>query len=802
MFTAISVITLAVGIGANSAIFSVINGVLLKPLPYPDGDGLIALRHKAPGLNFDDAESAPFLYFTYREQGRSFTDVGLWQNDTGSVTGLAEPEQAPCIDMTAGVLPLLGIQPALGRWFSEQDDQPGSPKTMVLMYGWWQSRFGGDRNVIGRSVLVDGIPRQIIGVMPEKFQFIDANPSFLLPLQFDRSKTYLGNFSYDGVARLKPGVTLRQASADAERLIAIAIQSFPPFPGFTAKMFEGVRLGPNFKPFKEYLVGDISKTLWVLMGTLLMVLLIACANVANLSLVRADGRQQELAIRAALGAGWQRIAVELILESVVLALLGGALGLALAEGAVKALVAMAPAHLPRLSEISIDPTVILFTLAISIIAGILFGLVPVVKYAGPRIAGALRAGGRSLSQSKERHRARSVLVVVQMALALVLLIGSGLMIRTFQALRHVDPGFTSPQDVLTMRISIPETQVKDPETVVHIEQSILDKMAAIPGVTSAAMSSRVPMDGGGWHDAVYARDKDYNGRLPAIRAFKFISPGLLATMGHKLLAGRDFTWTDVYERKPVAMVSENMAREFWGSPQAAIGKQIREGNKSPWREVVAVVGDEREDGIEQKAPGIAYWPPLMNQFSSDEVSVRRTMTYVVRSKRAGSQSLLSEIRQAVWSVNPNLPLASVRTMQEYYDRSLARTSFTLVMLAIAGAMAMLIGIVGIYGVISYSVSQRTREIGIRMALGARRPELTTMFIRYGLTLAAVGAACGLTVAFLTTRILGSMLYGVSPIDPLTYAMVSAVLVGSAVVASYIPALRASTVDPVQALKSE
>jgi putative ABC transport system permease protein len=798
-FTAVAVLTIALGIGANSAIFSLINGILLKPLAYQDPDELIDLNHTAPGVNFPDTHPAPFLYFTYREQGRSFQSVGLYRWDSRSVTGLTEPEEAQSLNVTAEVLPLLGVQPVLGRWFSENDDKPGSPLTMVLMYGWWQARFGGDRSVLGRQIIVNGTPYEVIGVMPASFRFLDREAAFLLPLQFDRNKAFLGQFDYPGIARLKPGVTIEQASADVARMIPIALRNFPPPAGLTLKVFEEVRLGPKLRYLKQKVIGDIGKTLWVLMGTLGIVLLIACANVANLLLVRADGRQQELAIRAALGANWRHIARQLLMESVGLGLLGGALGLGLAYGAVRGLIAIAPAHLPRLNEISIDPAVILLTLGTALVTGVLFGMIPVIKYAGPRVANALGSGGRS-SQSRERHRVRRVLVVAQVALALMLLVGSGLMIRTFQALRRVDPGF-DPRDVLTLRIAIPASLLKDPSSVVQLQQSILEKMRTAPGVTSVGLSSVIPTETGG-SDLVYARDKSYSQSPPPLRRLKFVSPELLATMGNRLIAGRDFTWTDTYERRPVAMVSENLARELWQDPQLAIGRQIREDLKGPWRDVIGVVNDEREDGVQEKAPAIAYYPLLMNDFEGNTVAVRRTVYFAVRSKRAGSQSLLTDLQQAVWSMNPNLPLARVRTLQEIYDKSLARTSFTLVMLASASAMALLIGLVGIYGVISYSVSQRTREIGIRMALGAERGDTIRLVLGEGMLVILIGLAIGLAGSLALTRFLSSLLFGVTPTDPLTFAGVALLLAVIALAACYVPARRAMRVDPLLALRYE
>ncbi len=802
-FTLITALTLALGIGANSAIFSVVEGILLKPLPYPHAERLVAINHTAPGINFKEAGSAPFLYFTYRDQGRVFERAGLWGTNGFTVTGLAEPERILAVAVTADVLPTLGISPSIGRWFSTGDDAPGAAETAILMNGYWKTRFGGDTSVIGRRIMVDGKAREIIGVMPESFRFLTETPSLILPLQLDPAKTHLGNFSYREIGRLKPGATIAEASADLARMIPIALDKFPPFPGFDKNMFAAARLAPRLKPLKDDVIGDIGKTLWVLMGTIGLVLLIACANVANLLLVRAEGREQELAIRAALGAGWMQIARELLSESIALGLLGGALGLVLASAALQLLVSMAPANLPRLQEISIDPVVLLFTLGVSLLAGLLFGVIPVVKYAGPRLAASIRAGGRSLSASRERRRARNVLAVVQVALALVLLIGSGLMIRTFQALRRVDPGFIRPAEVQTMGISVPESQAPDGQAAMRMQQNILDRIAAIPGVTSAGMTNVIPMTNQGWRDGVWAEDHpESEKQVPVLRRYKFVSPGFLHAMGTPLITGREFTWTETLERRPVAMVSENLARELWGDPSKAIGKRIHEGPTSPWREVIGVVGDEPEDGVDRVAPQTAYWPLLMNDFEGNKDSATRTVAFAIRSPRTGSRGFIEEIQRAVWSVNPNLPLARVRTLQEIYDKSLARTSFTLVMLAIAGGMALLIGLVGIYGVISYSVSQRRREIGIRLALGAPSEGLLRMFVGHALALAVIGVASGVIAALALTRLLSSLLFNVSAVDPFTYAVVSAGLLIAASLASYLPARRATRVDPVEALRAE
>ncbi len=803
MFTALTVVTLALGIGANSAIFSVIEGVLLKPLPYRQPDQLVTTNHVAPGVNIPELGTAAFLYLTYRDEKRAFQDVAMWQMDTVSVTGLAEPEEVPSLNVTESLLPILGVPAAFGRVFTPKDDSPGAPNTVVLTYQYWQARFGGSSSAIGQTLHLDGNAYEIIGVLPASFQFLDRKPSVLLPLRIDRSKVLLGQFNFQGLGRLNPGGTIEQARADATRMIALSLTRYPPPPGFSLKMFHEARLGPLVQPLKENLTGNISTVLWVLMGTVGLVLLIACANVANLLLVRVEGRQHEMAIRAALGANRGQLARELLLESVILGLLGGVLGLAFAYGALRMLLYVAPAQLPRLESIGIDPTVLIFTLAISLLAGLLFGTIPIVKFTGAQINTALRSEGRAVSASKERHRARSTLVIVQVALTLVLLISAGLMIRTFQALRHVQPGFTEPEHLLTLRISLPDVTVKEADAVVRMHKAIADKIATIAGVYSVSLAGEVPMSGSGWHDPIYAEDHVYaEGTLPPIRLFKFATPGLYQTMGNKLVAGRDFTWAEIYDARPVVMVSENLARELWHDPANALGKRIRESSKNAWREVIGVVGDERFDGVDQKPPAAVIHPIRMEGFEGGEHFVKRTLSYIIRSNRAGSQGLMKEVSQAVWSINPNLPLADVRTMREIYDKSLARTSFTLVMLAIAGGMALLLGIAGLYGVIAYSVSQRTREIGIRVALGAQKSEVTRMFVRHGALLAAVGIVLGLSAAFAVTRVMSTILFEISPLDPFTYIAVSSGLAAAAILASYVPALRATSVDPIKALRAD
>jgi len=810
VFTAIALLTIAIGIGANTAVFSVVNSILLKPLPYPKSEQLVALRQVAPGAaglaNFEDGLLlSGSMYFTYAEHNRSFQSLGVWSSGSANVTGLAEPEQVRTVEISDGVLQALAVPPTAGRWLSRADQVPRGRETVMLSYGYWQRRFGGDRSAIGRNITVDSRPREIVGIMPQGFRLVNAEFDLMVPLALDRGKLILAGFGYNGIARLKPGVAIAQANADMLRMVSVWMDSWSNGPGTNPRIYETWKITPAIRPLKQEVVGNVSDVLWVVMGTIGLVMLIACANVTNLLLVRAESRQQELAVRAALGAGRGRIVRELLVESTLIGLVGGVLGLAFAHEGLRLLVAIGPANLPRLSEISTDARTLGFTLAVSLLSGLVFGLIPALKYAGPRISLALRSAGRTSSMSRERHRTRNLLVVAQVALALVLMVSAGLMIRTFQALRTVDPGFTQAEHLQTMRISIPEALIAKPEQVIRIQNNILEKVAAIPGVASAGFGSAMPMEGyDSMWDNIFAEGKTYPANeIPPLRFFKFVSPNFFHTSGTRIIAGREITWTEVYGLRPVVMLSDNLARALWGTPAAAIGKRIREFEGTPWYEVIGVVQDVRENGIQAKTPEIVYWPSIgPNIFGPSPLEAMRTVTFVVRSDRAGTASFLNQVRQAVWSVNSNLPVASVRTMQEVYSHSLARTSFTLVMLGIAGAMAMVLGVIGIYGVISYAVSQRRREIGIRLALGAQQAELRRMFVRSGLALAGIGVAIGLGTAAGLMQLMKSLLFGISPLDPMTYASVPVVLVAAAVLASYLPARRASAVDPVEALKAD
>jgi len=805
-FTAVALLTIAIGIAANTAVFSVVNSVLLKPLNYPKAEELVALHQVAPGAEgLADFESGLLLsasmYFTYAEHNQTFQSVGVWNTGTANVTGLAEPEQVRTVAVSDGVFQTLGVQPALGRWFSQVDQVTNGPKTVMLSYGYWQRRFGGDRTVIGRNVMVDSQPREIVGVMPAGFRFVDMDFDLAVPFAFNRGKLILAGFGLNGVARLKPGATIAEANADISRMLPIWMDSWSNGPGSNPHFYETWKITPMIRPLKQEVIGNVGELLWVVMGTLGVVMLIACANVTNLLLVRVEARQQELAVRSALGAGWTRIVRGLLIESVMLGLIGGLAGVCLSYAGVRLLVAVGPSNLPRMNEIAMDARVLGFTLALSVLSGLLFGLIPALKYAKPRTNSALLNTGRTLSASRERHRARNVLIVGQVAMALVLLVSAGLMMRTFAALRKVDPGFAEPQHLQAIRISIPDLLIAEPERVARTENAILDKLAAIPGVKSVGFVSEMPMEdfGSAW-DEIFAKDQVYTDeKIAPLRLYKNISPGLLQTAGTRLVAGRDMTWNEVYALRPVVMVSENLAREIWGSPSAAIGKYIREYSGMPWHEVIGVIQDVREKGLQEKAPEIVYWP-LLVQYRFDPVV--RTATFVIRTERAGTERFLNEARAAVWSVNSNLPLASVRTMQDVYDKSIARISFTLVMLGIAGAMALALGIVGIYGVMSYTVSQRKREIGIRLALGAEGGDVLQMVLSQGAKLTLLGVAIGIAAAFGLTRLMADLLFGVAAHDPLTFGAVAVLLLLIALLACYIPARRATLVNPMVAIRYE
>jgi putative ABC transport system permease protein len=781
-FTVVAVLTLAMGIGATTAIFSVVYGVVLKPLPFAEPERLVGLYHRGGGVNLALMNQGPATYFTYCDNQRAFEAIGAWESNEVSITGRGQPERIEALSVTEATLPLLRVQPALGRLFRGEDDAPGSPLRVILTHGYWQRRFGGASDVLGGRLNVDGEAADIIGVLPSSFRFLHTHPDVLVPMRLERVDFVM--FDFQAVARLKPGVTLAQANADIARMIPLLKEGH-----------DRLRLQPNVRPLADDVTGDIGRVLWMLLAAVGLVLLIACVNVANLFLVRAEGRQQELALRAALGASRGRIARELLSETILLAVAAGALGLVLTEVAIALLQWLAPERLPRVDEIGIDPAVLLFSLTISLLTGVLFGLIPVFRCGVPT-ALALKEGALSASEAPGRLRTRSALVVTEVALAVVLLVVSGLMIRTFVAMRQVHPGFIRPEEVQTFQIAIPEDASRDDQRFARTHEQIAQRLAHVPGVTSVGLSSSITMDGEDNANPLFVEHVAIrDGELPPFRRFKSVGPGYFETMGNPVVAGRPITWTDIYQVRPVVVVSEILAREYWKTPSNAVGKRVR-GFGPTWYDIVGVVGPERDDGLNQPATAIVYWP-LLNR-----VYQRNSMSYAVRSSRVGSPGFLTELRQAVWSVNPDLPLAGVQTLDEIRSRSMAQTSFAMVMLAIAGSVALLLGGVGIYGVIAYVAARRTREIGIRLALGAQAADVRRMVLGQGMRLASVGIVIGLLGAVGITRVVRALLYETSPTDPLTFAAVIPVLMAAALLACWVPARRAMRADPIVALRCE
>ena len=809
-FTFTAVLTLAVGIGATTAIFSVVYSVLIKPLPYPNADELVSIRPAAPGLNTEDLGSDPTMYLTYRSEGRSFADIGFWDQRSATLTERGEATRVPVLRVTDGALQALAVHPLHGRWFTEQETS-GPPaagqQSVILSYAFWQRRFRGDEAVLGREVTMEAPSNiysnpfagqwQVVGIMPRDFRFLDISPQpdVIIPLRIDPATAECCNFSFNMLARLEPGVTPAEARDDVERLLPIWLDRWSS--GADRERLASWQITSRVPPLKDDLVGSVSSALWVLMGAIGAVLLIACANIANLLLVRADARRQELAVRAALGAGKARIARELLVESLVLGAAGGVLGGLLAYLGVQALVAIGPTDLPRLEEIAVHAPVLAFTVAVSLASTLVFGSITALKQA-LHIGAPMSGAPRGSSTSRERSTTRSALVVVQVALALVLVVSAALMIRTFQALRDVDPGFSDPATIQTARIWTPRELRADGQQVTVMQHEILDRIAALPGVSSVGFTDDVPMAEQWDNRPVLVEGQTVAANeTPPYARFNYISPGYFEAMSTRIVAGRDITWNDLETGGRVAFISEEFARIIAGDPAAALGRRIRMSVDAGWHEVVGVVQSVHLDGLFEDPPATVYWPVLVaNRFAQSDV------TFVIRSERAGTASLMNEVRQAIGAVNGILPITLEGSMQSLYSASLARTSFTLVLLAIAGAMALALGVIGIYGVVAYVVSQRTREIGIRSALGAEPRQLARMFLRHGLALTAVGVVVGLVGAAALGRAMSSLLFGVEPIDPVAYVTAIGIIVAAAALATYLPARRAANIDPIETLKAE
>jgi predicted permease len=800
-FTLTALTTLAAAIGANALLFALVHGVLLKPLPFPEPERLVGVWHVAPGLIPGPVNQGAFTYFTYRESATVFEDIGLWSGATAIVSGRGDPEELETLSVTDGTLPLLRVRPELGRGFMADDDAPGSRDTVILSRDYWLRAFAGNPAAIGQSLMVDGRAREVIGVLPAGFALLRQTPDLVLPLRLDRATVQIGAFRHQGVARLKPGVTLTEAHADLARLIPGMPDRFPIPAGFSRAMYDGFKLAPDVHPLADDLVGDVSGMLWVLFGAVGLLLLVACANVANLFLVRTEGRRQEIAVELALGAGLRRITGQLVGESLLLSLASAAVGLLLAAGGVQVLRAVAPAGLPRLSDVAIDPVVVAFALVLAAVAGVIFGVTPILKYGRPELSTALKAGGRGSGDDAARQRLRRLLVAAQVAVALTLVVGSALLMRAFTAARDVAPGVVEPGNVLTVRIAIPEAVIADPLATARAHEQIARRLAEVRGVHAVGQTSSVTMDGANRQDPLFAEGvTDTNGQMAPVRRMKWIAPGYFAAIGSPVLAGRDLTWEDVHDRRPVAVIGVTLARELFGDAAAALGRRVRVTPTSPWREVVGVAGMEYDDGPLRPATPIVYWPFQQYGYMPGRVTVARALTYMLRSDRVHDTGLLRDVQLAVWAVHPTLPLARIETVQEVFDRSTAQLSFTLVTLAVAAAVTLLLGVVGIYGVIAYVVAQRRREVAIRMALGADARTVVGLFVRHGVVTVALGLGAGALLSAMATQALSAWLYDVSPFDPLAYAGAVTLLGVVAIVAVWLPARAATRVSPGLALR--
>jgi predicted permease len=800
LFTVVSIATLAVGIGANAAIFAILSNVLLAPLPFEESERIAGVWHTAPGIDLPDLPLSDASYFHYRENAESYEAFATWSNTEVNVIDADRAERVEAIRVTADFFRVLRLSPVAGRDFSEADDQPGASGTVMLTWPAWQRWFGGE-SAIGRTLRVDGVAHEIIGILPRDFIFVGPDVQLFLPRQFDRADVNVGSFNDIGIARLRPGVTFAQAEAEITRL---GYEIPDVYPGSISRsMLVDAQFAGQVHALKEDVVEDIGRVMWVLFGTVGIVLLIACANVANLFLVRAEARHREVAVRTALGGSRASIARDSVIEGIVLAASGGALGLVIAWLGLRALTSLGLDNLPRLHEVGIDPAVLAFTAVLCGVAGIGLGLFPMLRFRSLDLITSLREGGRGASGGRERHRARDGLVVTQLALALVLLVGAGLMLRTFGALREVDPGFQDPASLLTARLSFATGEFPESERVALLHQELIGRLTQIPGVTSAAMTTSPPLGRSESRSGTWIEDHPTpKGAVPPVHRTKWVGEGYFTTLGVPVVAGRTITWADMLSGQHLAVVNEAFARTYWSDPAQAIGKRLRQDEEAdPWSEIVGVVGNVRDEGLDKDAPAILYMP-IADRDTSGELVARRGVNVILRAAGPDAAGLAPALREAVRAVHPNLPLANVETVETIVERSMARTSFLMAMLAIAALVALFLGTVGIYGVISYVVSQRTREIGVRIALGAETGRVSGMVLRQGLALAAVGVGIGIVASIAVTRLMRTFLYGVTPLDPLTFLAVAGMLVGTALLASWLPARRAARVDPVEALRWE
>jgi predicted permease len=794
-FTVVAVLSLAIGIGANTAISSVTNALLLRPLPYKDAERLVILWNRSPGINVEQDWFSPGQYLDVKAENQVFENVAATIDSSFNLTGNGTPERIEGARVSSSLFAVLGTQPSAGRAFTAEEDEQGKPTTAILSHAFWQRYFGGQPDVIGKTLSINGTAVPIVGIMPRDFMLNKevmptvnkiSNAEILLSLPMGWGKrTTRTNEDYNIFGRLKPGVTASQAQADIDRIVGRMKEQYPEnYPPGSGFMISVV-------PLLQQVVGDIRRPLLILLGAVGFVLLIACANVANLQLARAAVRQREIAIRAAVGAGRLRIIRQLLTESVLLSLIGGVLGLVLAFAGLRFLLSLGPDTLPRLSEIGIEGRVLGFTFVVSVLTGIIFGILPALRASRVDLNGVLKDSGRSGS-SATQHRLRGLFVVTEIALSLILLIGAGLLVRSYGHIQNANPGF-NPRNVLSFRLSLPNSKYKGP-AVTNFYRQLTDQIKTIPGVESVGTSYSLPMSSVAlaWGPITIEGYVPRNSADFIMSNERFVSPGYFSALGVPLVKGRLFDERDVKDAQQTVIVNENLANRFWPN-QDPIGKRLERGDSEPWRTVVGVVRDTKEFSADKEPPISIYHPH--EQFPIG------TMFLVVRSSKDAA-ALTSEITKQIQALDPELPAFEFRTMEQRLSESLTRRRFSTFLLGVFAVVALVLAVIGIYGVMAYSVTQRTQEIGIRMALGAQPRRIMMMVVRHSLVLVICGVVIGLVGAFALTRVLTSLLFGVSSTDALTFAAPPLILSVIALLASYFPARRASRVDPTVALRSE
>ncbi|HEX6363483.1 MAG TPA: ABC transporter permease [Albitalea sp.] len=798
-FAFLAILTLALGIGANAALFTIVDSVLLRPLGYADADELVVVQHPVSGNATGTWQLSLHGFFWFQDENAVFSDIGIYTAGSVNLASDAGPDRARSALVSASLFRALGARPAAGRMLQDADNEPGNESVAVLSHEFWQRRFGGSGDVIGSTIRINGREGVIVGVAERGLTLPRQAVDVWLPMALDRASRPINAHFLSSVARLRDGVTLEAARENIAALTRRLPEVLPT--AYDEGFMRDYHFTAEVVPLRDEVVGEASTTLWIVFGGVGIVLLIACANVANLFLVRAEGRAREVAVRSALGASRAHLTRQFMTESVLLALLAGALGLFLAWAGVRTLLTLAPAALPRLSEVALRGSTLGFTFAIALVAGLLFGLFPLSHLTERRRASALRDGGQRSTASRARHRVRGALVVAQVALALVLLAGAGLMIRSFRELRAVEPGF-DPEGALTFAVSLPIVNYPTPLDAHRFWDTLLREVRALPGVTRAGVTTSVPLRDGASCSVFFVRDRPVTPGAPApCIEYVLVSPELFETMGIDIVQGRTLTEGDVYPPTGVALVSRALAAQFWPDG-TALGRGVRIfGDQPPFYEVVGVVEDVRLRELQGPPAPLVYlsFIPL----ADDPASFRPIFSarVVVRTTRADPTSLTAELRGVVARIDPEIPISEVETLEAIVGASLARVSFVMLLLGIAAGVALLLGTVGLYGVVAYVVNERRTEIGIRMALGARVAGIARMVLGHALRLAVAGVILGFAAALGLGRVLRSQLFGVSSTDPLTLAFVAVLLLGVALVAAWIPARRATRVDPVETMRS-